>query len=457
MPRDISGNYTLPIGNPVVDATIIDVGWANPTMADIAVQLNNVITRDGVLGATAPIFFATGSAAAPSISFTADTALGLYRGGVNILGFATAGVSRGTLSATGAWAFGPPTSGSTLTLTGPGNNYALSVQNAAGQGAIVVNGTNAAGLFGEWQASGTPVGYIGTGSSTATGGTLADFILRAEGTLKFNSGGNPTRGSVNATGNWVFVAPSVGTAFAISGLTGANVLALTNPTSGGTFFTGTDTSVTLTAKGSGAGAIDLISSGGLRIGVSTGSTFTNFTSGGNVVFPGAVSGITTLTISGLAGSDTLVSNGGTSGSFRVTERGLPYGTSIHNNAGAVTGTTNQYITSGDYTPTSASPVNCTVGTVRPAVWSRLGNHVRVSGAVNFAVTAAGAWSFTLTLPFNPNLTQVYQLNGLISPAIATNFLKIAGSGANLASISGNAAAGVISGEYAYVYDFQVIS
>jgi hypothetical protein len=118
MPRDISGNYTLPVGNPVVDGTIIDVGWANPTMADVAVQLNNVLTADGVLGATAPIHFATGSAAAPSITFTADPALGFYRGGTNILGFSTAGVSRGTISATGNWAIPSPSSGVALSVTG---------------------------------------------------------------------------------------------------------------------------------------------------------------------------------------------------------------------------------------------------------------------------------------------------------------------------------------------------
>lgn len=68
MPRDISGNYTLPAGNPVVDDTIIDVNWANPTMADIATQLNNVWTRDGNLGPTANMdldgFKFTGAASA---------------------------------------------------------------------------------------------------------------------------------------------------------------------------------------------------------------------------------------------------------------------------------------------------------------------------------------------------------------------------------------------------------
>ena len=62
MPRDISGNYTLPAGNPVVVGTIIDVNWANPTLNDIAAQLNNVLTLDGITRPLAPIAFLSGSA-----------------------------------------------------------------------------------------------------------------------------------------------------------------------------------------------------------------------------------------------------------------------------------------------------------------------------------------------------------------------------------------------------------
>lgn len=100
MPRDISGNYTLPAGNPVVDGTIIDSVWANTTMTDVANQLNNVLTRDGVLPATNPIKFASGSAAAPSITFTAEPASGFYRDSAGVLGVAIGGASKALLSAT---------------------------------------------------------------------------------------------------------------------------------------------------------------------------------------------------------------------------------------------------------------------------------------------------------------------------------------------------------------------
>lgn len=79
MSRDGSGNYTLPAGNPVVSGTIIDVNWANPTMADIAQQLNNVVTRDGALGPLVPIGAVDGTQALPGMSFKLASGTGLWR------------------------------------------------------------------------------------------------------------------------------------------------------------------------------------------------------------------------------------------------------------------------------------------------------------------------------------------------------------------------------------------
>lgn len=47
MPRDVSGNYTLPAGNPVVPNTIIASNWANTTMQDIADALTASLSIDG--------------------------------------------------------------------------------------------------------------------------------------------------------------------------------------------------------------------------------------------------------------------------------------------------------------------------------------------------------------------------------------------------------------------------
>ena len=102
MPRDSSGNYILPLGNPVADDTIIESMWANPTMSDIANQLNNVLTRDGLLGPLAPVKFIDGVAVAPGITFLNAPGTGFYRdstaihlvwNGVKIATFSTDGLA----------------------------------------------------------------------------------------------------------------------------------------------------------------------------------------------------------------------------------------------------------------------------------------------------------------------------------------------------------------------------
>lgn len=45
MPRDASGNYTLPAGNPVVTQTLITSAWANSTMQDIAAALTDSLSK----------------------------------------------------------------------------------------------------------------------------------------------------------------------------------------------------------------------------------------------------------------------------------------------------------------------------------------------------------------------------------------------------------------------------
>ena len=94
MPRDLSGNYTLPVGNPVVNATVISPAWGNTTLSDIALQLNNVLTGDGLLAATAPIRFVAGLVGAPGISFAASPSTGLWAPNTGSLAISSAGVER---------------------------------------------------------------------------------------------------------------------------------------------------------------------------------------------------------------------------------------------------------------------------------------------------------------------------------------------------------------------------
>jgi hypothetical protein len=100
MPRDSSGNYTLPAGNPVVTNTIIESAWANSTMGDVATQLNGVVTRDGLLSPTGQIRFVNGTAAAPGISFSGAPTTGFYRLN-NAIGISINGVEAATSTADG--------------------------------------------------------------------------------------------------------------------------------------------------------------------------------------------------------------------------------------------------------------------------------------------------------------------------------------------------------------------
>lgn len=55
MPRNGSGVYSLPSGNPVVDGTAIEAGWANPTLADIGNEITNSLPRSGTAPMAGPL------------------------------------------------------------------------------------------------------------------------------------------------------------------------------------------------------------------------------------------------------------------------------------------------------------------------------------------------------------------------------------------------------------------
>ena len=55
MPRNGTGSYTLPAGNPVVTGTTISSTWANTTLSDIGTALTNSLAKDGQTTPTANI------------------------------------------------------------------------------------------------------------------------------------------------------------------------------------------------------------------------------------------------------------------------------------------------------------------------------------------------------------------------------------------------------------------
>jgi hypothetical protein len=77
MPRDGSGNYSLPLAD-VTPGTIITATWANTTMNDVEAAMQDSLSRSGQGGMEAPLRFVNGVAGAPGISWVNDTSTGFY-------------------------------------------------------------------------------------------------------------------------------------------------------------------------------------------------------------------------------------------------------------------------------------------------------------------------------------------------------------------------------------------
>lgn len=92
MPRDASGNYTLPLADVVAGATI-EASWANVTLADLAQAMTESLSREGDGGLTAPLALTDGTAVLPSLTFINETNTGLYRAGTGDVHVVIGGVS----------------------------------------------------------------------------------------------------------------------------------------------------------------------------------------------------------------------------------------------------------------------------------------------------------------------------------------------------------------------------
>jgi len=93
MPRNASGTYTLPAGNPVVTGTTIEASWANSTLSDVGNEITNSLSRNGEGGMLAPFRLSDGSVSAPGIAFTNETSSGMYRPGSSQMGLAVSGTA----------------------------------------------------------------------------------------------------------------------------------------------------------------------------------------------------------------------------------------------------------------------------------------------------------------------------------------------------------------------------
>lgn len=91
MPRNASGTYTLPAGNPVSSGTLIEADWANDTLNDLAAEMTDSLSRSGEGGMLASFKIADGTEALPGLAFTLEPATGLSRAGSNQMDFSVGG------------------------------------------------------------------------------------------------------------------------------------------------------------------------------------------------------------------------------------------------------------------------------------------------------------------------------------------------------------------------------
>lgn len=223
MPRNSSGIYTLPGGNPVTPGDVIEAEWANTTLEDVADALTNSLSRTGAGGMLAPFRIADGSVSGPGLSFLNETNTGLYRSASGSAWMAVLGVNVAQFSTVG--------------LTIPSGKALTAQGNASVSGTLAVTGAttlaSTLAVTGALTATGGVTGNV-TGNVTAGSGTSTFNDVVITGGLDMTAGSsatitglnNPTNSSDAA--NKGYVDAQVATRLALTGGTMTGAIAMSN-------------------------------------------------------------------------------------------------------------------------------------------------------------------------------------------------------------------------------------
>lgn len=164
----------------------------------------------------------------------------------------------------------------------------------------------------------------------------------------------------------------------------------------------------------------------------------------------------------LIGEDTTTSNfslkalnsGGSTG-FYVNNAGQIYGTALHNNASAITGTTNQYIASGTYTPTITGVANYSSSTSDVATYIRVGNVVTVSGSLSVTPLGVGTLVFRFNLPIASNFTLSTEVTGSAQDENIYDITSIAAHVSTDQALIQCSASNTNNRLFSYIYQYEV--
>lgn len=207
MPRNSSGVYVLPTGNPVVSDTLIETNWANPTLSDIAQALTDSLDRNGRGAMLAPMKFADGTVGAPSIAFASEASSGVYRPTSKAVGVSVFGTERARFTDQGVTLSGIVTASTanigTLTVTGDTTLAGLTATGATISGNASVSGTATVGTLNATTAAIS--GALSAATLHATGAGIFDAAISALSLrLADGAAAAPAFAFINDTGTGLF-------------------------------------------------------------------------------------------------------------------------------------------------------------------------------------------------------------------------------------------------------------
>lgn len=143
--------------------------------------------------------------------------------------------------------------------------------------------------------------------------------------------------------------------------------------------------------------------------------------------------------------------------LRITSDGRLYGTALHNNAGSVTGTTNQYVASGTWSPTITAITNISASSSQTSQWMRVGNVVTLSGTVAITPTASGTTTeIRMSLPIASNFTVSSNCAGGANNAIGTSPAVIRPDTANDEAILSFQSIGTINANMYFYFTYVIL-
>lgn len=433
MPRNSSGVYSLPAGNPVVSGAVIASTWANTTMSDLATAMTGSLARNGDGGMTGQLKADAGAIGAPGVTWSAETTSGWYRasagnfrfaiGGADVVTITSAGISDGSLS-------------SNVPLKDAANVFTdQQTFQGASQGAITIRKSGEDGFA--WYSTGDAAGLKLYDNSAAadrlTVGAAGNWTINAPGggyTLRLSNNGPAlsldSTIARNSNLNYVNFSDPTGDAAYLGFAHSSARMSLVNQIAGSLVFgtnnvdrieIGSAGNVTISAPGSGN-----------TLALTQGATARALT-----LTDGTINGSLQTDQIGLAVaalSDHPLRFYANSGTFRgAIYQGMVLGAPTGGDKGAGTLNTAGTIYQNDvpvglygtYTPTVSGTSNVASSTALSAQYSRVGNTVTVSGVVTVGVSATGVTTLELSLPVASNFSAYNQASGTTLYNSGSNF------------------------------------